>query len=82
MMRGEDPNSTISGPSSAFRWRADEYWLVSFVIFRGSGTCTIAKKPYIFMIFQGGGAPAPSESAHVDCCSLSLILPILVCFDK
>ena len=43
-----------------------ECWLGSFVIFRGSGL--IARKPYIFVIFQGGGGVRthcpPSGSAH------------------
>ena len=63
----EDPNNTISGPSSArqrnaismaFRWRADDdptfnagLVALSFLGFRTS----IAKKPFIFVIFQGGG---------------------------
>ena len=43
----------------AFRWRADDGptlngWLGSFVIFQGIWT-SIAKKPYIFVIFRGGG---------------------------
>ena len=44
----------------AFLWRADDGptlnagWLGSFVIFQGIQT-SIAKKPYIFVIFQGGG---------------------------
>ena len=39
-------------------------WLGSFVIFQGIRTI-IAKKPYIFMIFQGGGVgpPAPPTLA-------------------
>ena len=62
----EDPNTTISGPSSArqrnaiqmaFRWRA-ECWLDSFVIFQGIRT-SIAKKSYIFVIVQGGGGANP-----------------------
>ena len=48
----------------AFRWRVDdglkiECWLGSFVIFQGIRT-SIAKIPYIFVIFQGGGG---SESS-------------------
>ena len=48
----------------AFRWRAVpniECWLGSFVIFQRIRT-NIAKKLYIFVIFQGGGgswSPAP-----------------------
>ena len=44
----------------AFRWRADDgqTWngLDSFVIFQGIPT-SIAKEPYIFVIFQGGPDP-------------------------
>ena len=45
----------------AFRWRADddpgiECWLGSFAIFQGIRTC-IARKSYIFVIFQGGLDP-------------------------
>ena len=49
----------------AFCWRADDgpalnAGLVAFVIFQGIQT-SIAKKPYIFVIFQGlgGGVPTP-----------------------
>ena len=47
----------------------DECWHCSFVIFQGIRT-SIAKKPYTFVIFQGGpGPPTPpppaSGSAHV-----------------
>ena len=42
-------NTTISQPSNDF-----EYWLRSFVIFKGIRTC-IAKKPYIFLWFSGLG---------------------------
>ena len=39
-------------------------WLGIFLIFQGIGT-SIAKKPYIFVIFQGGPDPGPpSGSAH------------------
>ena len=61
----ERSSTTISGPSSArqqnaimaFRWHADDgptlnAGLVA-VIFQGTWTC-IARKPYIFGIFQGG----------------------------
>ena len=57
----------------AFRWRVDDSptlnaGLVSFMIFQGIQT-SIAKKPYIFVIFHGGGrgsrSPVPlSGSAH------------------
>ena len=63
----EDPNTTISGPSSARQWNAIKWrslacwwlpniecWLGSFVIFSGSGP-NIAKKPYILWFFRGGG---------------------------
>ena len=35
-------------------------WLGSFVIFQGTRT-SIAKKPYIFVIFQGGGRGGPDH---------------------
>ena len=54
-----------------FRWRADggpTCWFGSFVILQGILT-SIAKKPYIFVIFHGGldllSPPPPSGSAHV-----------------
>ena len=43
-----------------------KWWLGSFVIFQEIRT-SIAKKPYIFVIFQGGGGSGPrpsSEFAH------------------
>ena len=53
----------------AFRWRTDDGPTIcdglvvgSCVIFKGI-LSNIAKKPYIFVIFQGGGRP-PSGSAH------------------
>ena len=58
-------------PFNAFRWRADdsnmECWLGSFLIFQGIST-SIAKEPYIFVIFQGrgGGGPlAPPLDPHM-----------------
>ena len=40
-------------------WPNIEFWLVSFVVLQGIRT-NIAKKPYIFVIFQrGGGGPDP-----------------------
>ena len=47
----------------AFRWRADDgpafnAGLVTLLIFQGIRT-NIAKKPYIFVIFQGGGSGPP-----------------------
>ena len=33
-------------------------WYIVAVIFQGIRTC-IARKPYIFVIFQGGGGAAP-----------------------
>ena len=51
-------------------WPNIECWLGGFVIFQGIRT-SIAKKPYIFVIFfRGGGSgplypPTPSGSAHV-----------------
>ena len=81
--RWEDPNTTISRPSSARQRNAIkmakltmgiqyldgvslacniECWLGSFVFFLGIWTRN-AKKPYIFVIFQGGGGAgsAPCE---------------------
>ena len=61
----EDPNITTSRPSSAFKWcfaggpmmAQHKCWLCDF---QGIQT-SIAKKPYIFVIFQveGSGPPAP-----------------------
>ena len=42
-------------------------WLGSFVIFQGLRTC-IAKEPYSFVIFQGGGGGY--GSAHVCNCGI------------
>ena len=83
----EDPNITINGPSTAasktpLKWRFagglmmtnSECWLGSFVIFQVF-QASFAKKPYIFVIFQGGGGgPEPLPP--------SLDSPILVsnCF--
>ena len=45
----------LNGISLAFRcWPNNESWLGSFVFFSGDRT-NIAKKPYIFVIFRGGG---------------------------
>ena len=58
----EDQNNTKGVPSSAsqlFRWRADGGpTLNASLVFQGIQT-SIAKKPYIFVIFQGGGCPDP-----------------------
>ena len=67
----EDPNITIGEPSSprqrnaismAFRWRADGGLTVIFVVLQGIRT-NIAKEPYIFVIFQGGGG-GPDLLSH------------------
>ena len=58
----------------AFRWRADDGPTLNAgliaAIFQGIRTSIIAKKPYIFVIFQGGGSgppvPHPCGSAHVE----------------
>ena len=78
VIRGDDGlNSTISRPSSACQrnslacrwWPSIGCWIGSFVIFQGFRT-SIAMKPYIFVIFQGGGGSGPlspppsSGSAH------------------
>ena len=64
--RREDPNTTICGPTSArqrnaIKWRfacvplvAQHCWLGSLVLFQEIRT-TIAMKPYIPVILQGGG---------------------------
>ena len=53
----------IQKVSLAGRWWPNiECWLGSFVIFQGVRT-SIAKKPYIFVIFQGGQDPL---SPHLD----------------
>ena len=59
-MRGEYKRAIIGPPAKrhfmAFRWRADDGPLLldgSFVIVQGIRT-SIAKKPYIFVIFQWG----------------------------
>ena len=53
---------SIIGPPakrhSSGRWPNNECWLGSFVIFQGIGT-SIAKKPYIIVIFQGGWGSDP-----------------------
>ena len=49
------PPAPFNGVSLAGRlWFNIEGWLGSFLIFQGIRT-SIAKKPYIFVIFQGGG---------------------------
>ena len=56
----------------AFRWRTDDSttWnaglvqFCSFVIFQGIST-SIAKEPYIFVIFQGGPDPLPPPDPHM-----------------
>ena len=74
-----DPNTTISGPPSVRQRNASgmmeaddgrpniECWLSSFVIFQGIRT-SLAKKTYIFVIFQKGALTTcpPSGSAHAD----------------
>ena len=66
----EDPNTTISGPSTARQRNADsgphkiECWLGSFVIFQGIQT-RIAKKPYCFFVWPP--APQPPTSGPANC---------------
>ena len=48
---------SLAGPG----WPHIECWLGSFVIFQGIWT-SIAKKPFIFVIFQGWGGPDPLSS--------------------
>ena len=60
----EDPSTTLNGVSLACRWWPNiEFWLGSFVIFQGIWT-NIAKKPYIFLWFFGGGGRIPSPPPH------------------
>ena len=59
----------VSCQNCSFCWPNIECWLGSFVIFQRIQT-SIAKKPYIFVIFQGWGGGSrppvsPSGSAHV-----------------
>ena len=57
----------LNGVSLAGRsWPKIECWLGSYVLFQGM-RASIAKKPYIFVIFQGrwsGPTVRPSRSAH------------------
>ena len=46
------PQQTNSYLYGVVSWPNNECWLGSFVIFQGIQT-SIAKKPYIFVIFQG-----------------------------
>ena len=46
-------------------WSYIECWLGSFVFFKGVRT-SIAKKPYIFVIFQGWGGPFPPLDPHMN----------------
>ena len=52
----------------AFRWSADDGQTLNAglvaAIFQEIRTC-IARKPYIFVIFQGGGGP--DLDPHLDC---------------
>ena len=49
----------LNGVSLAGRWWPNiKCWLRSFVVYSGNPT-SIAKKPYIFVIFQGGGVSGP-----------------------
>ena len=73
-LEGSDFFKLMRGGKMAFRWRADNgttWQLYDFQRIRTS----IARKPYIFVIFQGGGGPDPL-SAPMDprmdnlCCLL------------
>ena len=67
----EDPNTTISGPSTARQRNADngppkiECWLGSFVIFQGIQT-RIAKKPYCFFVWPPAPPPPPPPPPPLD----------------
>ena len=60
---GPPPKRHLNGVSLACRcWPNIECWLGIFVLFQGIRT-SIAKKPYTFVIFQGGvGLPAAPSS--------------------
>ena len=78
----EDPNTTKSRPIIAYQrnaislasrwWPYLKCWLGSLVIFKGIRT-SIAKKPYIFVIFQGGPDPPPPGLATKTQATLSLL---------
>ena len=59
-----------------FRWRADDGWLCSFVIFQGIRT-SIAKKPFIFCDFIGVGGRPPVPPLDRPCMgwSVNVVLP-------
>ena len=65
---------TIIGPPAKWHspagrcWPNFENWFGSFEIFQRSGFGNIAKKIYIFVIFQGGdplGSPLPPLDSHM-----------------
>ena len=58
----------LNGVSMTGRWGPiTECWLGSFVVLQGIQT-NIAKRPYIFVIFQGGGSgpPIPPLDSHMN----------------
>ena len=64
---GSPAKRHINGVSLACRlWPNIECWLGGFVLFQGI-RASIAMKPYIYVIFKGGGPDPypPSGSAHV-----------------
>ena len=67
-INGPPAKRHLNGVSLACRWWPTiECWLCSFVNFQVIRT-SVAKKPYIFVIFQGWSRPPfppPFESAHV-----------------
>ena len=70
-INGPPAKRHLNGVSLACWWWPNiERWLGSLVIFQGIWT-RIAKKPYIFVIFQGGGGVRtpvpPSGSVHGIC---------------
>ena len=82
----EDPNTTISGPYSACQQMVI-CWCANHGLTLNAGlVASIAKRPYIFVIFQGRSGPPvppPSGSAHaVDSapivCGVSLFGPCFV----
>ena len=66
---GPPADRHLNGVSLAFLWWLNiECWPGSFVIFQGIWT-RIAKKPYIFVIFQrgGGGVRTPGPPMQMNC---------------
>ena len=64
---GSPAKRHLNGVSLAGRWWPNtECWLVRFVVLQVIRT-NIAKKPYIFVIFQGVRTPCPPLDPHLTC---------------